>query len=97
MDFAEGNLDGTVSAFMHRMDGTSGVDQDGYDSSASYGEWHIAVIEWTRAACTFVLDGTTLGSSTSRIRSTPMLDGNPPPDTLTCDVEVDSVAVYVPS
>jgi hypothetical protein len=105
IDFPEGNLDGTISAFMHRMNGTSGSDQDAYTSTATYPTWHTAVIEWSATQCRFLLDGTVLGASTQRIPSTKMhwvlqtetqLSGGPPSDTAAGDVEVDWVVAYVP-
>jgi len=106
IDFPEGNLDSTIGAFMHRMNGTSGSDQDAYPSTAKYTTWHTAVLEWTASACRFELDGVTLGTSTSRIPSTPMhwvlqtetaLDGTVPTDAAAGDVEIDWVVVYVPA
>lgn len=103
IDFPEGNLDGTIGAFMHRMNGTSGGDQDGYSSSATYGDWHIATTEWTPTSCKFILDGITIGNSTSRIPSTSMhyvlqtettLDGYEPDDSTQGNVQVDWVVVY---
>jgi len=105
IDFPEGDLDGTISAFMHRQDGTSGGDQDAYSTSATYPPWHTAVIEWTAAQCRFILDGDIIGTSTSRIPSTPMhwviqtetsLGGSEPDDAAEGDVQIDWVAVYVP-
>jgi hypothetical protein len=105
IDFPEGNLDGTINAFMHRMNGTSGADQDAYSTNAIYPPWHTAVIEWTASACSFTLDGKVIGTSTARIPSTPMhwvlqtetqLSGGPPADTAQGHVQVDWVAVYAP-
>jgi beta-glucanase (GH16 family) len=106
IDFPEGDLDGTISAFMHWQGGTSGSDQDAYSSAATYSEWHTAVTEWTATACRFILDGTVLGTSTSRIPNTPMhwviqtatwLGGTPPADDVSGHVEIDWVVVWEPS
>lgn len=106
IDFPEGDLDGMISAFMHRQDGTSPSDQDGYATRARYTTWHTAVIEWVAGVrCTFWLDGRKIGESTSRVPNTPMhwviqtetrLSGGPPPATAAGRVRIDWVAVYVP-
>jgi len=72
VDFPEGDLQGVIKAFMHRQNGTSGSDQDGYTSSARFPDWHTAVIEWKPNFCRFILDGNILGTSTSRVPNTPM-------------------------
>jgi beta-glucanase (GH16 family) len=105
IDFPEGNLDSTISAFMHRQQGSSGGDQDAYPTAVIYASWHTAVIEWTAASCKFLLDGTLIGTSTSRIPKTPMhwviqtetaLDGTVPSDSAAGDVQIDWAVVYVP-
>lgn len=72
IDFPEGDLDGTISAFMHRQDATSGSDQDAYSTSVTYADWHTAVIEWAPNDLKFYLDGQLIGHSTSRVPNTPM-------------------------
>jgi hypothetical protein len=72
IDFPEGELDGAMSAFMHRMNGSSGGDQDAYVTNAGYANWHTAVIEWTPSSVTFILDDAVIGVSNTRIPSTPM-------------------------
>jgi hypothetical protein len=72
MDFPEAPLDGTIGAFMHHQDGTSGSDQDEYNSTATYTSWHTASIEWSPSAVNFILDGQSIGTSTNQIPSTPM-------------------------
>jgi hypothetical protein len=72
IDFPEGDLDGTMWAFMHRDNATSGSDQDAYNSGVGYTSWHTAVIEWLPRRCTFILGGTVIESSTYRIPDTPM-------------------------
>jgi beta-glucanase (GH16 family) len=105
IDFPEGNLDGFISAYMHYQNGTSGSDQNVYSTEAAYMSWHTAVIEWTPTACTFILDGQMIGTSTSRIPDTPMhwvlqtetdLNGIPPRDSAAGHVQIDWVAVYIP-
>lgn len=105
IDFPEGNLTGTICAFMHRQNGTSGSDQDAYCTAATYPTWHTAVTEWSPAACRFILDGAVIGTSTSRIPDTSMhyviqtetaLDGTVPSDTAQANVQIDWVAIYKP-
>ena len=103
IDFPEGDLDGTIHAFMHRQNGTSGGDQDAYSTTARYTSWHTAILEWSPGRCAFILDGNTIGVSTSRVPSTPMhwviqtetaLSGEKP--TGSGHVLIDWVAVWVP-
>jgi beta-glucanase (GH16 family) len=72
IDFPEGNLTGTIHAFMHRQNGTSGSDQDAYSTGVTFVNWHTAVLEWTPTRCEFFLDGVSIGKATSRIPNTPM-------------------------
>jgi beta-glucanase (GH16 family) len=106
IDFPEGNLDGTINAFMHYMNATSGSQQDAYSTTATYPTWHTAVIEWMPSYCSFSLDGTVIGTSTSNIPSTPMhwvlqsettTDGLVPSDTTAGNIQIDWVAVYTPA
>jgi len=103
IDFPEGNLTGTISAFMHYK-GNPTV-QDQYHTSATYGTWHTAVIEWTPQAVTFSLDGQVIGTSTNAavIPSTPMhwvlqtetqTSGGPPPNSAAGNVQIDWVTAY---
>jgi hypothetical protein len=104
IDFPEGNLDGEISAFMHHQNATVNNDQDAYFSGVSVdGDWHTAIIEWTRDAVRFILDDRVLGESTSRIPNTPMhwviqtettLDGYEPDDAVAGHIQIDWVAVY---
>jgi hypothetical protein len=72
VDFPESDLDGTINAFMHRQGASSGSDQDAFSSTATYASWHTASIEWTPNSINFILDGQSIGTSTSRIPNTPM-------------------------
>jgi hypothetical protein len=106
VDFPEGNLDGTISAFMHRQGAASGGDQDAFSSQTTYPSWHTAVTEWTPSSIKFILDGQTIGTSTSQIPNTPMhwvlqtetaLDGSVPSNSAAGHVQVDWAAVYRPA
>ena len=103
IDFPEGDFDSTISAFMHRQDGTWGGDQDAFDTTARWTDWHTAVTEWTPTAVRFYLDGVLIGTSTSRIPNTPMrwviqnettLDGIVPADSVSGHVLIDWVKVW---
>ena len=72
IDFPEGNLSETIGAYMHHQNGTFGSDQDAYASQATFTSWHTTSIEWTPTQVKFILDGNVIGTSTSRIPSTPM-------------------------
>jgi beta-glucanase (GH16 family) len=72
IDFPEGDLIGSIGAFMHRQNGSSGSDQDAYKTTAKFPSWHTAVIEWKPNNCKFILDGNVIGTSTSRVPNTPM-------------------------
>jgi hypothetical protein len=73
IDFPEADLNGgTVSAFMHRQNGSSGSDQDHFGSAVTLKDWHTYALEWTPNRCEFFIDGKSIGKSTSRIPNTPM-------------------------
>ena len=103
IDFPEGDLDSTIHAFMHRQNGTAPNDQDEFNTTARYTEWHTAVTEWKPGEVRFLLDGEVIGVSTERIPNTPMhyviqtetvLSGVIPPPSASGDVEIDWVALY---
>ncbi|MGH2520706.1 MAG: glycoside hydrolase family 16 protein, partial [Chloroflexota bacterium] len=103
IDFPEGNLSGTMCAYMHHLYASSGGDQDAYCTGASYTGWHTAVTEWTPGSVRFFLDGRLLGTSTSRIPSSPMhwvlqtetnTSGTAPGASAAGHVLVDWVSVY---
>jgi Glycosyl hydrolases family 16 len=103
IDFPEGNLNQTISGFMHRQGATSGSDQYAASTSATFGGWHTAIIEWGPSQLRFILDGSVIGTTTSRIPNTPMhwviqtetaLDGSTPSASAAGHVQVDWVAVW---
>ena len=106
IDFPEGNLTGNIDAFMHWQNGTSGKSHDAYMTDITYTVWHTAEIDWTPTSVTFLLDGVKVGESTAKIPDTPMhwvlqtetsTVGPVPTNTASGNVQVDWVAVYVPS
>jgi beta-glucanase (GH16 family) len=103
IDFPEGNLTGTISAFLHPVDARSGNDKSAFSTKATYRRWHTAVIVWAPGRCTFILDGKVIGVVKNRVPDTPMhwviqtetqLGGGAPPDNASGHVYIDWVAVY---
>ena len=103
IDFAEADLLGTVSAFMHRQGGTSGGDQDWYGSTIKLIDWHSYAIEWKPGSCEFFIDGRSIGKSTSRVPNTPMrfvcqseteLNSTYPAKTAVANVQCDYFKVW---
>ena len=72
IDFPEGALDGSFSAFLHHQGAADGGDQAIFPADATYDRWHTAVIEWGPGVCEFLLDGRSIGRSTVRVPNTPM-------------------------
>jgi len=102
IDFPEGNLTGTFSAFVHPV-AKSASDRAAFAARATYRRWHTAVIVWTPGRCRFMLDGKQIGVATNGIPDTSMhwviqtetqLSGGPPPDNASGHVYIDWVAVY---
>jgi hypothetical protein len=104
IDFPEAPLDDVIGGYVHHMDGASSNDQDTYGTGVRVASgWHTAVIEWRARAVTFLLDGMPIGTSMSRIPSTPMhfviqneTDGTTS-DSAVADILIDWVAVYRPA
>jgi hypothetical protein len=107
IDFLEGDLLGNIGAFMHRQNGTSGGDQDGYHSSAKYTDWHTVALDWLPNRCEFWVDGKSIGKSTNRIPNTPMrcvlpnrdrAEQHVPAKSAVANVQLDYIRVwrYVP-
>ncbi|MGC5011449.1 ricin-type beta-trefoil lectin domain protein [Streptosporangium sp. DT93] len=101
IDFPEGTLNGRIEAFMHHRGAPQS--QDHFPTTATYGGWHTAVIEWTPQSVRFVLDGTTIGTSTNTalIPNRPMhwvlqTETTPtgPADTAKGNVQIDWVAIW---
>lgn len=106
IDFPEGDLDGSFSAFMHHMGASSGTQQDAYPTNARYTSWHTASLDWRSTSCRFTLDGNVIGTSYNHLPSTPMhwvlqtettLDGTIPSNATAGNVQIDWVAAYTPA
>jgi Ricin-type beta-trefoil lectin domain/Glycosyl hydrolases family 16 len=103
IDFPEGNLTGTIGAFLHHKGDPAA--QEVYPTTDTYATWHTAVIEWTPQSVTFSLDGQVIGTSTNTaiIPDTPMhwvlqtetqLTGGPPSNSAAGNVQIDWVTAY---
>jgi hypothetical protein len=105
IDFPEGQINGDITAYMHRQNATADNDQNEFDSPVPISSgWHTSVVEWTASTCTFILDGSVIGTATSRIPNTPMhwiLQSETVPDRVTngsvaADIYIAWAAVYRP-
>jgi hypothetical protein len=106
IDFPESALDGDITAFTHHRGATSGSDQDEFNTAVPLSSgWHTTVIEWTASACRFILDGTAIGTSTSRLPDTPMhlvlqsetVPGRVTSNAETADIFIAWITVYRPA
>lgn len=101
LDFAEGALDGGVRAY-HHCPGDPEVPCASAETTAPWGEWHVATVEWTPSGVTYLLDGVRLLRS-SDVPVDPMhlvLQGYVRPGwdaTRDAVVQVDWVSVWYPA
>lgn len=65
VNFPEGDLDGTFSAFMHHADPAGTQDQ--FPTGQDFSRWRTAVIEWRPGEVRFLLDGQQVGVSTTKV------------------------------
>jgi hypothetical protein len=75
IDFPEGESDGLIWAYPHRLNASAGFQHNGYNARAPFdGGWHRATIEWLPSRVTFLLDGTVVGNLTdgSKISNNPL-------------------------
>jgi hypothetical protein len=70
IDFPEGDLTGTISAFLHYVGAPSQQDYSG--TGAGYADWHTATTEWSPNRVAFYFDGRLIGTSTNHVRAKPM-------------------------
>jgi hypothetical protein len=98
IDGPEGGLNGTIGAFNHWPNNTS--QQDAFSTSARFTTWHTWATEWSPSSVKFILDGTTIGTSTRvpteqlffQLQTENNLGSTQP--TSTAYVWVDYVALY---
>jgi hypothetical protein len=102
VDYPEGDLNRTMHAFQHPVDGSG---QDNFDTKTPYvGAWHTTSIEWLPGKITFLLDGKVIGTSTKGIPANPMewiiqteaCISDAACDTTPGNIQIDWVAVYAP-
>jgi glycosyl hydrolase family 16 len=101
IDFPEGNLNGTIGAFVHYANPRGG--QDEFTTTVpEAGAWHIATTEWAPGTVRFILDDQIIGTATTQVPSNPMhwvlqtetqLSGGPPIDSAAGNVQVDWVVI----
>lgn len=79
IDWPEGALNGTMSGFVHWMNGTSGSDQQGCSSTTKFlddsavNKWNTVVTEWAPGSVKFYANDQLVCTVTgSRVPSTPM-------------------------
>lgn len=101
IDFPEGNLTGRIEAFSHHVGAPT--QQDQFSTTATYSTWHTATTEWIPGRVTFILDGTTIGTTTTAVPNTSMhfvlqtetcTDGCTVSNTAAGNVQVDWISIY---
>jgi hypothetical protein len=101
IDFPEGDLTGTISAFMHYVGAPS--QQDYFGTGTGYADWHTATTEWSPNKVAFYFDDRLIGTSTNHVPSSPMhyvlqteteLGSAPIPAAATGDVQIDWVSIW---
>ena len=103
IDFPEGSVNSTISAFMHHRGNPQ--QQDAFPTSYTYGSWHTATTEWTPNSVTFLMDGKVVGVSSNKsvIPNTPMhyvlqtetnIGGGAPSNSAAGHVDIDWVSIY---
>ena len=70
IDWPEGSLAGTSSAFAHYASSAGG--QDTVDTGVPFTGWHVYTIEWKPGRVRFLLDDTVVLESTKNVPSKPM-------------------------
>jgi hypothetical protein len=101
IDFPEANLDSTINGFVHEADSDRG--QEKFATSKTLGNWHIATTEWLPGRVRFILDGSVIGTATTKVPSKRMhwvlqteteIDGRVPSANAEGHVQVDWVVAY---
>jgi hypothetical protein len=101
IDFPEGDLTGTISAFMHYVGAPT--EQDYFGTGVGFGNWHVATTEWSPNKVVFSFDGRVIGTSTRHVPAKPMhyvlqteteLGSAAVPSTTAGNVQVDWVSIW---
>ncbi|MBI1375933.1 MAG: family 16 glycosylhydrolase [Frankiales bacterium] len=101
IDFPEGDLSSTISAYAHYASSSGG--QDAFELSTTFSGWHTSTVEWKPGKVVFYLDGKVIGTSTKLVPSKPMhwvlqtetrLSGGAPSNSASGHVRVDWVTAY---
>lgn len=71
INFPEGDLAKTFYGAAHYR-GNDPAASDMFQSHTTFTDWHVATIEWTPGKVEFILDGRSLGASTTLTPNTPM-------------------------
>ena len=70
VDFPEGDLDGSISAFAHHADPSGSQEQ--FPTDQTFDRWHTATTEWEPGRLRFYLDDALVGESTTGVPDTSM-------------------------
>ena len=104
IDFPEGDLPGTISAFAHFANPQGG--QSAFVTGTHWNSWHTATTEWLPGRINFYLDGVLIGTSTHQVPTHAMhwvlqtetaLNGTRPSASAVGHVYVDWVVAYARS
>jgi beta-glucanase (GH16 family) len=104
IDFPEGDLPGTISAFAHFANPQGG--QNAFVTGVKWNAWHTATTEWLPGRINFYLDGQLIGTSTKQVPTHAMhwvlqtetaLNGTRPSPSSVGHVYVDWVVAYARS
>lgn len=70
IDFPEGNLDGTFSAYHHPLNCSDCSSSVSADSGTTFADWHVATTEWSPEGVNYYVDGELIMSNTEDNPST---------------------------
>ena len=100
IDFPEGGLGGTITAFNHCV-GNASNNCLAVNTGVTFIDWHTATVEWSPAGVVYYLDGKVVGTDTKNIPTSPLhwvlqtgTSGAMPSATLNGHVLIDWVSVY---
>jgi len=99
IDFPEGNLGGSISAFAHHA--SSSGSQEQFPTDQDFGRWHVATTEWEPGHLRFYLDEALIGESVTKVPATSMhwvlqteVADQPPPAGAQGHIYIDSVRAW---